>query len=283
MSNENFLDLSEERNKVGFRTVRERLLTGGGLDTNKDAIIRPDNNTVLGVVTRSHDVLPYANIMDWMVNSFMDMNMPFDLKESVLVGGGKSLYQEYVSPDFEIDSPDANGKISPLVVVNASYNGSYLHIHFGVYRWSSTSSTLTGNVIDSITVRYKSSIFGSSISSEIKNRLDKFTEVSAVFRKLADESFEDYLWDTIKQKDLNFTFKKKMLLDLAAKGCVDIEKDSFVNANLVEEDPKDIITINGDMNAWEFYTNLMYIATHEMRSVSARLSSYNGISKVFNV
>lgn len=277
---ENFLDLNDERNKVGFRVVRERLLTSKGLDTNKDAMVRPDNNIVLGVITRNHDILPYAGIMDWMVNSFMDMNIPFDLKESVLIGGGKTLYQEYISPDFEIETPD-DRRISPLVVVNASYNGSYLHIHFGVYDWVSRSGVLTGKLIDSITVKYNSSILANTISSEIKSNLYKFTMVSDSFRKLSSMSFKDTFWEVLNQRDINFTFKKEMLKDLAMRGCVELLKDTFVSADL--EEPDDVVSIIDDENAWEYYLSLMDIATHKMRSVSSRLSSYRGISKVFNV
>lgn len=283
-----FLDLNDERNKVGFKVVRERLLTSKGLDTNKDAMVRPDNNIVLGVITRNHDILPYAGIMDWMVNSFMDMNIPFDLKESVLIGGGKTLYQEYVSPDFEIKSPD-DRRISPLVIVNASYNGSYLHIYFGVYNWATKSGVLTGKLIDNITVRYNSSILANTISNEIKSNLDKFTSVSEVFKQLSEASYDNFMWGVIEQDDLNFTFKKEMLKDLAMRGLIELSKDTFTNADLMDEDPTDLIaTINtgaefNGMNAWEYYISLMDIATHKMRSVSSRLSSFRGISKVFSV
>ncbi len=277
----NFLDIAEERQKVDFPYDRESLKTAGGLDTRKDAILRTDTNRVLGVVSRTHDLLSYGQIMDFMTKTFDELKLPIKLIESHLLGGGRILHQEYLMDGFSIDTPDGS-EMSPMAIVHAGYDGSYGFISFGTYRHICLNGACIGNTISKILLKYSSSLLGSSVLDDIIMSTEKFMEVAEKYNEIGKEDFEKYFWKILPSSELNFTFKKEMLNELQSKNVIEFKEANFANGDL-EEKPQDIFDIKNQMSAWDFYNVLTAVATHKMRTATARISSYNQIAKVYDI
>jgi len=275
----NFLNLAEEREKINFGIEVEQLHTKNGIDTQKDAVIRIDNNVVLGVISRKHIIIPYVEVMDTMLKAFTELGLSFQLNESSLLSHGKSLYQEYVIPEIEIVSPDSQ-KITPLIMVKASYCGVLLSIEFGTYRWSCANSILIGKSINKIVVRGGTSILHNSVINDLKNSLALFVSVGDLYRELNEKDFSDYLWKLLTVDNENVLFKRAVLTNLDNEGAI---ISHGLSTEQMLENPQEAITIENSISAWTFYNVATFSATHETRSVGSRISAYELISKVFGI
>jgi hypothetical protein len=63
---------------------------------------------------------------------------------------------------------------------------------------------------------------------------------------------------------------------------IEYKESNFTNGDL-EEKPKEVFDLSGSMLAWDFYNVLTAVATHKMRTATARVTSYNQIAKVFEI
>lgn len=277
----NFLDITEERQKVDFPYDREQLLTMGNLDTRKDAILRTDTNSVLGVVSRGHEILPYGQVMDFMTKTFKELELPIKLLESHLLNNGRTLHQEYLMEGFSINTPDGS-EMSPMAIVHAGYDGSYGFISFGTYRHVCLNGACIGNTISKILLKYRSSLLGSSVLDDIIMSTEKFMEVAEKYNEIGGKDFDNYFWKLLPSSELNFTFKKEMLNELQSKKIIEFKEANYTNGDL-EEKPQEIFDVINSMSAWDFYNILTAISTHKMRTATARITSYNQIAKVYDI
>ena len=116
------LNLEKEKTEIDFSLLRENLLSEEShVDSNQDLLIREDTKQKLGIISKKRNLLPFSQIMDWVVNEFDRSGVSFKLKSSSL-SKKSDLFQDYVF-DTKLDTPDGL-EISPRAIVKASYVGS---------------------------------------------------------------------------------------------------------------------------------------------------------------
>jgi hypothetical protein len=180
------IPLGAARAEVDFPFVRENLITEeNNYGAGRDAIVRTDEEKSLGIISKKRAIVPYADIMDWVVDEFTGSSIPFKLKNSVITSKGE-LHQEYLF-DFPFEAPD-DEDIAPRVVVKGSYIGRPLEIAFGTYRFVCSNGALVGNTFESIILNSRdiSGMSNFMLREDIKRGLDSMDSVSKKYKTMID-------------------------------------------------------------------------------------------------
>jgi hypothetical protein len=219
-------------------------------------------------------------LIKWLIQDFEDAGLDYKLRDSVVMSKG-DLYQEYIF-DRKVDTPD-NSDMAPMALVKASYVDVPLEVFFGTYRFVCSNGVIVGETINKIRVAPNTqNLLQSSIKDEIKTRLSEFSEVSNLYKKLEDESFNPYLDLYLAEVYLSAGYKKAVLHELEKNGNIEVLKDKLRNPDF-QGDVSKLYNVLDEITAWEFYNIVTNILTMKARSVGARSSVYHTASKIFGI
>ncbi len=286
MSTQNFqavqeLDKEQVKQEISFPIERRPLITKEGHHSTDYTILhRLDEGVDMGIVKKNRTIIPYPDIMDWMLDEFNGAGLEYKLRDSLVTNKGE-LYQEYLF-DHEVDSPDGTD-MSPLALVRGSYIGSPLEVMFGTYRFVCSNGVTVGETVSKIRVSAKDqNVLQSSIKDNIRFSLDQFKEVEKLYTKLQDEPFNPYLVQYLMQMYITAGYKKAVLEMLKSEGSIEIVKDK-IKAEDFQGDVTHLYNVIDEINAWQFYNICTQIATQRARSVGARMNVYHRTSEVFGI
>ena len=287
MTNQSFarassISLTQAFQEVSFPIERRNLITEDpNQPTDYQMVHRVDTNYDLGVVPVTYPKVGYRDVMKWMVQNFENAGLDYKLRDSIVQNKG-DVYQEYIF-DQDIDTPDGS-EMSPLVIARLSYVHSPLEIFFGSYRFTCSNGVLVGHTVQKIHVGPRvQDLLQSSIKDDIKQSLQKFAEVSNLYSKLDNESFNAYLIPYLLDHYITAGFKKAVLQELANGGNVEVLKDKISQDDFSSGDIESVINVKDEISAWLFYNIITNIATRKSRSVGARFRNYQNISRVFGI
>lgn len=287
------LDLGQAMSELAFPVSRDNAIAESYMkDVQKDAVLREDTDEVLGLISKRRPLVPYPEMMTWMVDEFDKSGIPFKLKESSLVGRG-NLYQEYVF-DMNIDNPDGQG-IAPMVIAKGSYVGTPLKLDFGILRFVCTNGVIVGQIIESLRVKPSElrNLLRYSLREDISAGLDRMKVVSNRYNDLAQESMLRYICPFFSSDKTPMAFRKQMMEVMETQGAFKVITDKFNSEkfNLMDtDDDRVYFSHEGEAlfsiedptySAWDFYNVATEVATHSMRSEVARQVAYQSISHAF--
>lgn len=275
------LDFVAVKKEVSFPIRRERLKSDpAALDPIKDAVIVESTNKILGVIPRKTDVLLYPDLMDWLANAFTELNLPFNIRESKLTNDGAHLHQEWIVNVDNINDPDGK-KMLPTVFMHTGYIGGSTKLEFGTFRLVCSNGAKVGQVITRIVVKPQQSVLTSSIKDDMKMSLDKFARVSDLYKGLNDKEMNPILFKVFMEELFSFEYKKEVIEFMVSDKTIAVSEKYTKNDLLIH--PETIVMIQKMQNAWYLYNVLTAVATHKLRTVSARYSTYKNISELFGI
>jgi hypothetical protein len=266
---------------ASFPVERRPLITQSGHHSTEYSIVhRIDENIDLGLVKKTRPEIKHDSLIKWLIQDFEDAGLDYKLRDSVVMSKG-DLYQEYIF-DRKVDTPD-NSDMAPMALVKASYVDVPLEVFFGTYRFVCSNGVIVGETINKIRVAPNTqNLLQSSIKDEIKTRLSEFSEVSNLYKKLEDESFNPYLDLYLAEVYLSAGYKKAVLHELEKNGNIEVLKDKLRNPDF-QGDVSKLYNVLDEITAWEFYNIVTNILTMKARSVGARSSVYHTASKIFGI
>lgn len=273
--------ISETYKEIDFPITRNQLITDNPEhDTQYLFVERTDKNIELGIVKEDRPFIPYKQVMKWLLEEFEKSGLSYKLRDSVIMDKG-DLYQEYIF-DEDIDTPD-NSDMAPLSIVKASYTGCPLEIFFGTYRFVCSNGVMTGETVEKIHVSPKvKNLLQSSITDDIKQSINKFSEVSNLYKKLYNESFNMYLQKLMMDYYLTAGYKKAILNMIQSEGNIEIVKQKLKKKDFLTENTN-IYRIVNDIDAWTLYNIVTQVITTKSRSAGARFRNYQIVSRLFEI
>ena len=289
------LNLREVKNEISFSVEREDVFTEHDDRISKKAVTRftPEGKKVLGLTSPKRQIIPYGDMMDWVVNEFDGLGIPFKLTESSLVKKSDDLFQNYVF-GTPVDNPDGQN-ISPMLILRGSHVSTPLRIDMGTFRFVCSNGVMVGNTISSIVVKAKDldGLLRFGLRDEIRHGMDAMTEVSKRYDELASEEMEGYLMSLLTEASVPVALKKGMVDHLSYKGTIEMQTTRNLKNNdffslrlhddgaVVNKEGESIFQIQEKQSAWRLYNDATEISTHNARSESARSFFYKTISDVF--
>lgn len=289
------LDLSTIKKDLSFQVNLEKVFTQEDDRVSKNAVTRfsPDGKKILGLVSPRRRVIPYSEMMDWVVGELDHSGMDYKLIESTLVTKQDNLFQQYLF-DTPIPNPDGQ-EISPMIVLKGSHVGTPLRVDIGTYRFVCANGALVGNTIKSIQLRANDldGLRVYALRDSIRSGIDSMTEVSRRYTVLADEGMETYMFEMFNSPVVPVALKKAMFDFWQADGTLNVltertlKNDSFLtmslDGNMIVDYGKDnVAEILEPKSAWTLYNDATEVATHSARNVTAQNMYFNAISKVFS-
>lgn len=288
------LDLEQVKKEIAFPVLREDVITEkDSILVNSNAVVREidGEKQILGLIPRNRSLLPYDEIMDWVVDEFQQSGVDFKLKESSLLKRS-NLFQQYVF-DGEVLNPDGQD-ISPMVILKASHVGIPLKIDFGTYRFVCANGVVVGNTISSIKLRSNDldNLLRFGLRDEIRAGLDNMKGVSQRYDELAGEDMDNIFVKMMASQRVPASLKKNVIQHMEAKGLVEIFAPGLIKGvNLLgaKENDLEFTSFDGEpifkvlekQSAWALYNDLTELATHTTKNEPARMYYYQTISNLF--
>lgn len=162
-------------------TVRsENLVTTGGLPVGGKAIIRNDNNTILGV--HGNDYQPYQNEQLFELLYKITQSTGLELHNDGLFGGGKKVYVQFKSSDLKIGDDTVHGFLT------------------GINSFDGTTSLCFG--ASSLTVSCSNTFYGvmKALQNKIKHTKNMLINLDDVLKRIDQSLIEEkFIFDHIKR------------------------------------------------------------------------------------
>jgi hypothetical protein len=275
------LDVSQARKELDVSVRREPLITQNGHeDVSKDLLINEDSESQIGIVSKSHQVVPFNDQMDFVLEALNRTGIDYKLKESQITGNTK-LYQEYIL-NADVDSPDGEN-LSPYVIFRGSYIGVPIKMLTGMYRFVCSNGVTVGNTIEEIKVSARESkdMIQSTLIEDMQEAIEEIPMVSRRYRELEDEMMNPYVYMLLADQYISKKVKEQIVIELKAVGSVELLKDKIRNNDF--NDPNQLIQVVDEISAWELYNICTNIATHRCLNPATRVRTYNSISSIFEV
>jgi hypothetical protein len=290
----NGLDLISIKKDLSFPVKKERTHTEDDMRVNKDAVIADFGGEpeILGLVSTKRNIIPYSDVMDWVVSVFDRVGVSYKLRESTLAGKSKNLFQSYIF-DTEVANPDGQD-ISPMFLLRSSHVGSPLHFDIGTYRFVCSNGVTVGKTLNSIRLKARDldGLMTHDLLDDIKLSLDSMLSVSKRYQELADESMQSYLSEFLAAPFVPVAFKKLMIDTLSSQDIIEnkfegvIKGNDFLGMRLVGSSYQnrggaELLKINQDISAWDLYNTGTEISSHQTRNVQARDWFNRSLSEIF--
>jgi hypothetical protein len=276
------IDIEEAKKEIEFPVTRETAISENShVDSNKDLLVRGDTNQPIGIISKKRPLIPYGEIMNWMLDEFDGSGVDYKLRESVVTSKG-DLHQEYLF-NQDINTPDGTD-MSPLVIVKGSYIGKPLEIMFGTYRFTCSNGVIVGETIDSVTVSARESrdLLTMSLRDHIHDAFQNFSKVELQYDHLQTLEMSPMLLEMLTSEVVPLMIKKTLLQALADEGSVELLVDKIKRYHL-EENLEDLYKVLQEKTAWDLYNVVTNIVSHRARSVNARTHQYQAISEFFGI
>jgi hypothetical protein len=278
------LDLAKSRQQIAFPITRETQLaentgfvSGFSRISAQDALA-PNKLVPIGEVPVNRPYLPYAETMDWMVNEFQEIGIPFKLRTSVVDKKNYGMYQEYIF-DRPVTPPDGEG-IAPMVLVHASYTkGSPLSLFLGTYRYVCGNGAIVsagGRTGISVNSRNWGDLSDRGFHDDFKDAFDHYADVSKFYARLNTVPLAETVTEIFTAKLIPFCMRKKVAGQLEEIAAISVnvttdKPDGEKFKALKEEDllNPSMISVNSDVSTWDVY--------NRFTNIGSKLSSSNRV------
>jgi hypothetical protein len=278
-------DISHELeglSKLKFR--REKAISGDShLNVKRDVIYNEEGDKLLGFISQKRQTVRHEKIMDWVINSFNRVEVPYQMKTSQVYHDGGSYYSEFVFNE-PINDPDGYA-LYPMALVNTSIIHKPLTIEFGIHRFICSNGCHIGNSVEKIGVnaRQLNGLMSGTLEDDISGRLNQTRNVSEKYKSLMDNTdFADVTKDFLLDEKVPMGLKKRTMNYM--------EKDNMIHLTTPKFKAIDLAELKGavfeqmkDSTAWYLYNSATNVATHEARTVNSRKALYQSISNFFEI
>jgi hypothetical protein len=289
------LDLVKARQQIAFPvTCETQLAESSKLVSGFRRVSVPDvqitNKLIpIGEVPVNRPFLPYAETMDWLLDEFMEIGIPFKLRTSVVDKKSYGMYQEYIF-DQPVTSPDGEG-IAPMVLVHASYiKGAPLSLFLGTYRFVCSNGAIVaagGKTGISVNSRNWGDLSDRGFHDDFKNAFDHYADVSKFYAKLNSVPFSETVGEIFTPKLIPFCIRKKVVGQLEETGTVSVNittdrQDGEKFKSLKEEDLLNpaAVSVNSDVSTWDVYNRFTNIGS-KLSSSNRVLIACKSIDRIF--
>lgn len=288
------LDVNQVKRDLSFSVNLEKVLTEQDDRISKNAVTRftSEGKKVLGLVSPKRQIIPYSEMMDWVVGELDHVGVDYKLKESTLVKKSDDLFQQYLF-NSPITNPDGL-EISPMIILKGSHVSVPMKLDIGTYRFVCSNGALVGNTIKSISLKANDldGLMRRSLRDEIAAGIDSMRKVSARYTELAGEDMIEYMMKLFNSPFVPVALKKSMMDFWSADGTLSlttskaVKNEDFVTLRLDgdilrNQDNENIFEISNKKSAWHLYNDTTDVATHTSRNELSRNHFYNVISTVF--
>jgi len=288
------IDLKQARSEIDFDVFREEVFTEDADRVNKKAMTRmtTEGKKILGLVSPRREVMPYTDIMDWVIEEFDKTGPRFKLQESSLVSKSDNLFQQYLF-DLDVETPD-NQDVSAMLILKGSHIGTPLKIEMGTYRFVCSNGVTVGSTFDTISLKARdlNSLLDYNLKDEISRGMNGMVRVAARYKELGNEDMVEYLLTLLNDPVFPVALKKSMIEMLNFKGTTEgimqrtVKNSDFLTMRLdgntiVNGLSEPVSEIISPISAWGLYNNATEIATHQTRNATGRDYYYKAISKLF--
>lgn len=271
------------RKKYDFPVERERLFTRSGILVNKDAIVRTDENKVVGVM--SHDeyqLITHTEAMNMAID-LLDGTDGWSLDKVKLVSDGGLMESEFVSSnEYEIIS-EIDGKpdsVRPSLKVINTYNGWYpLDYLFGGNRKVCSNGMRAFKSIFSLGCKHIHASNLEVLKEDLVRALDSFGKDIQYYQKMAN-------LQASKKVVLNILKDDKIAINIRFEAA----KQMFVDGSILNiEDRKQFAEVRngeriikmGQFSMWYLYSVMTYVLTHKVKSIDGRYVRDMAVGKHF--
>lgn len=290
----NGLDINQVKKDLSFSVSLENVFTQEDDRVSRNAVTRysPDGKKILGLVSPRRKIIPYSEMMDWVVGELDNVGVNYKLLESTLVSKADNLFQQYLF-DTPITNPDGQ-EISPMIILKASHVGMPLKLDIGTYRFICANGAMIGNTIKSIKLRANDldGLMRHQLREEISASVDAMTKVSARYNELAMDGMEEYMLNLFNLPTVPVSLKKAMFEYWGAKGTLQVlddknlKNESFLTMQLddsviMDFEGKAIAEVITTKSAWDLYNDATEVATHAAKNVTSQNIYFNSISNIF--
>lgn len=246
------IDLKE----IEFNVVRKLLVTEDGLKTDREAVVRTDSNTVVGVVSKTYSLLEHKTALVSVAQSIEKLESGFELKKVSVCGDGARMYATLEGRE-EMDmgkERKVGDLIRPQLILMNSIDGSTkLGFKIGALRLVCTNGMVRGETFRSISVKHTSGVDFDDVLAQGAAAMNLFHS------KILPS------WRDLTQTMVNKSFSILRLSD---------EKLGIPDRlnNRVVELTKEVDTLS----LWDLYNHYTYSLTHEYRGSEERRVFLNG-------
>lgn len=288
------LNLQQIRDEIDFPISLEKVFTEQDDKINKRAVTRftAEGKKVLGLVSPKRKVIPYAQMMDWVVGEFNSLDLDFKLQESSLVKSSDNLFQQYLF-DTDITNPDMQ-EISPMLILKGSHITTPLRIDIGTFRFVCSNGALVGNTIKSISLKANDldGLLRFNLKDEIRHGIDDMRKVSARYGELHDDEMEPYMMEMFRSPFVPVALKKALMDCWVGNGTImpiamrTLKNNDFLTLKLDGNSVSNsegalLFEMGNKRSAWDIYNDATEVSTHSSRNEHTRNSFYRSISNVF--
>lgn len=228
--------------QVEFEVTRDALFTRYGLPVEKQALVRTDLNTVVGIVSPGYKIITHKEALDKSI-SVVEQFEDLKLKNVFTTKGGSRMFamfeseKEYMVGNLETGKPD---NIKLRLTLTNSYDGALKYgFTIGAYRLVCQNGLRTGKDIFAVRQKHTAGLNVNAIMNSARKAVRYFNETTIP------------TWQEMSKKEVNVDYVLKQLEE-----------------NLPDRLFKEVSeTIAKKKNAtlWELYNNFTYTLTHDER------------------
>ena len=299
------LNLQSARSALYFPIEREKLMaTDSGKIVSKSVIFHTVSNDdgsnerqVLGYIPEKRKIIPYTDMMDWIVSELSNLGTEYKLIESGITGRECRLDQRYVF-DVDIDNPDGEALI-PMMMVTGSYIGLPLAVEMGTYRLVCENGAMVkikefGKA--RITANDVESLRRQNIREVVARSLNSMDVISTRYKEMASEDWTGALIRTLSSPIPSVSFKKSIVEHLEShKDMYKVVSETIKNEGflglkagatpdeIVDRDNRTIFKINNQKSEYDFYNDMTYVSTHFSASKALQRNNDFAISQLLAV
>lgn len=261
-------------NEHDFEVVREPLPLSDGIDTMHDAIVRADNRTVMGVVSRDYQLVKHVEAIDF-VRSMFPAETYKTQEKIVSYAGGKRL-------DYTLTLPTMRALVvgeefDPMITVRNSYDlSSSFSLWFGVKKLSCENGAYVTKRAYAVRLNHAyHNIEFDRIRQPVLTKLE--TVVSRLSDRLSQMGTKDglaYLVPFIFESVVATKYKEAVLAVEEMRGKIEVVRDD--QDRITEIKPtRDLLT------AYVVWNALTFVATHKVEAMQVRRDIDAEIARLF--
>ena len=225
---------------IDFKVERQDLFTKSGIAVDKQAIVRTDLNTVLGVVSPDYFIVTHKEALD-KATSVVEQFEDLKLENIATTKGGSRMYamyqsqKEYIIGNLDTGKPD---NIKLRLTLNNSYDGSLKYgFTIGAYRLVCKNGLRTGQDIFAVKQKHTAGLIVDNIMRSAREAVRYFHDKVIPGWKIMNQK-EIVVSDVLKQ--LEESLPDRLFKEVSER---------------VEQKKKSTL--------WELYNDFTEVVTHE--------------------
>ena len=248
----------KQRELISFKFNREGLFSSGSkADAGLDAIIKPSDGKILGVLDNNQYIIPHIEFIDRVETALKKMNIGAEVTEFKLLNNGARMFAHYRPEGFGKDvstGKDEVDTIYPELIVRNGYDAKTTPgIEWGLFRTVCTNGARVVIQGERMTKRVS---MGDTDIDVIMSRVQTFGEKTV-----------HQVWARIQDMFLN---SNPQLPIKTRAWFAEMASNKLLEAFDIALEQKQKAQAGHDLNEWQVYNVVTAMITHQVGSYMRR-------------